>query len=498
MSETVRVRFAPSPTGFLHLGNARAALFNWLWARRNKGTFILRIEDTDVERSTDEAVEGILDSLRWLGLDWDEGPFFQSERLEHYREHLERLREAGRIYPAFETKEELDAMREEAMRSGRTRYYNRGSLALEADEVNRRMESGVPFVWRLRVPDEGETVVPETLLGDGEAMRFPNADIDDFVLTRPGTPEKPGMPLYNFVCVVDDALMGITHVIRGADHQSNAARQVLLYEALGYPIPRFTHLPLILKANKKMKKRDADADPRFPVSVAARREIGYLPEATINFLSLLGWSFPGDREIFSRQEAIEAFTLERLVKSNANFDEDKYLHQNGVYIRSLDVGELAARVRPFLVKAGIDAGPDEARLRAIVELVRERCRLLTDFPPAMDYFFRAPEAFDPKGAKKVFEKDPEAAETLEKAAELLGNVEPFTAAAMEEAVRTYTEATGIGLGKVAQPVRLAVSGRTATPGLFETVELVGRDETVTRLRRAAEWLRAGAVPLATE
>lgn len=488
-SKPVRVRFAPSPTGFLHLGGARTALFNWLLAKKTGGKFLLRIEDTDAERSTDASTGQILESLKWLGLDWDEGPFFQSQRLDIYREHIDRLYKAGWIYPAFEKPEELEAEREKALAEKRNPIYNRASLKLPADEIQRRLDSGVPFVWRFKVPDEGFTEVPETLMSGASDCRFENAAMGDFVISRAGTLQNPGWPLYNFCCVVDDALMAITHVIRGQEHLSNAARQVLMYKAFGYEVPTFTHLPLIMKNNKKMSKRDAEADPRFPVSIAGRRELGYLKEATINFIALLGCSYPIEEEIFTLDVLIQNFSLERLQKSNANFDEDKYLFQNGWYIRNMPRPEVVARVKPFIEKAGLSAeGRDTAWLGGIIGLEIERCKLLSEFPEALRYFFEAPKGYDPKGVKKVFAGD-DVVKNLEACADILAGLAHFTKEAMEEALRQITEAQGIGFGKLAQPIRLAVTGRTASPGLFEVLELLGKDESIGRIRKAVEFIR---------
>lgn len=489
MTKPVRVRFAPSPTGFLHVGGARTALFNWLWARKNNGTFILRIEDTDAVRSTEESTAQILESMRWLGLDCDEGPFYQSERRDIYREHFERLRRESKIYPAFETKEELDEMRQQAMQAGKAMVYDRRSLNMDPGEVTRRMSSGEPFVWRFKVPEDGYTEVPETLLG--EQTRFANEEIGDFIITRPGTLDDPGMPLYNFVCAVDDALMEITHVIRGADHLANTAKQVLLLHAFGYGIPVYTHLPLIMKAGKKMSKRDADADPRYPVSVSARRDLGYLREATVNFLALLGWSFPNDQEFFTVQELTENFTLDRLQKANANFDEDKYLHQNATYIRTLPIGELAERVRPFLERAGLNiSDKDNAWIEALADSVRERVKLLSEFPGAVEYFFKDPEDFDPKGVKKAFTKEG-VASILRDASDVLEACPNFLKDTIEAALREHGEKHDLKFGAMAQPIRLAVTGRTASPGLFDVLALLGKETTLRRIRRAAASIEAG-------
>ena len=493
MSNPVRVRFAPSPTGFLHVGGARTALFNWLWAKKNAGTFILRVEDTDVERSTEASTEQILESLQWLGLEWDEGPYYQSQRTSLYMEHLERLRSEGKVYPAFETKEELDRMREQAMAEKRNPIYNRAALRLSPEEVQERMDSGQSFVWRFKVPDEGHTVVPETLMSGESECRFDSAAIGDFIITRPGTVENPGTPLYNFVCAVDDALMGITHVIRGADHLSNAAKQVLLLQAMGYDVPVYTHLPLITRGGKKMSKRDEDADPRYPVSVSARRDLGYLREATVNFLALLGWSHPSGEEIFPLDDLIREFGLERLGKANANFDEDKYLYQNGWYIRNLPAEEIVRRTIPFLENAGLNAaGRPEGWLAEVIGLEIERCKLLSEFPPALAYFFEPPGTYEPKGARKFF-KSPEAADLLAAAAGVIETAEPFTGEVLEPALRKLAEERQLGFGKVAQPIRLAVTGRTASPGLFDVLRLLGRGETARRLHTAAEAIRSGAV-----
>ncbi len=477
---SVRVRFAPSPTGFLHVGGARTALYNYLWARNQGGTFILRIEDTDEERSTEASVEQIYESLRWLGLNWDEGPIRQSDRMDRYEEHMARLERSGHLYRAFDTKEELDEMRERARLEKRNPIYDRRALKLTPAQVEEKLRAGVPWVWRFRVPDSGTTIVPDTLQGEGEC-RFENADIGDFIINRPGTGDRPGMPLYNFCCVVDDAEMNITHVIRGADHLSNSARQVLMFQALGYPIPKYTHLPLILKAGKKMSKRDNDADPRYPVSVSARRDLGYLPEATINFLALLGWSADGENEIHSREELIRAFSLDRLSKSNANFDEDKYLFMNGWYMRHLPREVIVARARPFLDRAGLSApGRGDDWYAFIIGLEIERCRLLSEFPEALRYFFEAPASYDPAAVRKIMKDG--AAELLAAAGERLAALAEWSIPAMEGAIKGLAGERQVGLGKVAQPIRLAVSGRTATPGLFEVLHALGREETLARIR----------------
>ena len=401
-SNKVVTRFAPSPTGFLHVGGARTALYNWLYARKNGGTFILRIEDTDEVRSTQDSVTSILEAMRWLGLDWDAGPFYQSERLGMYNDHIQRLHEAGKIYPAFESKEELETMRQQAVSERRNSIYNRASLRLSKDEALTKMSEGSEFVWRFRVPDEGFTEVPELLMG-GDVCRIRNDSIEDFVISRPGTMNKPGMPLYNFVCAIDDALMGITHVIRGVEHLTNASRQVLLYQALGYDSPKFVHLPLITKNGKKMSKRDVDADGKYPVSVMDRRAIGYLAEPTINYLALLGWSPADGKELMSRSQMIEAFDLSRLNRSNANFDEKKYLFFNAQAIKASADKELLELVTPILDKAGFDfAKMDESVQLKLVRIGKDRAKLLCDFARELEFFFVAPQTFLPGRGQKQF------------------------------------------------------------------------------------------------
>jgi glutamyl-tRNA synthetase len=489
---SVRVRFAPSPTGYLHVGGARTALFNWLHARKTGGTFILRIEDTDAERSTEASYQQILESLQWLGIQWDEGPFRQSDRMDRYRHWLRVLEEKGALYRAFETEEELEAMRTRAMREKRNPIYDRRSLQYTAEEVRAKVDAGVPWVYRFRVPDDGVTKVPDTLQGEGECL-FRNSDIGDFIVTRPGTHDEPGMPLYNFCCAIDDHEMGITHIIRGVEHLSNAARQILILNAMGAPVPTFTHLPLVMRNGKKMSKREGDGSDeaarifnlQYPVSVSGRRDRGYLPEATINFISLLGWSFDGDSEIITREDMIARFSLDRLTKSNANFDEDKYLFINGWWIRNLPKEEIVSRTIPFLEKAGFDLSSRSREwIAGIIALETERCKLLTEFADALRYFFEAPADFDPKGESKVMKDGADA--LLAEAATRLSACDFADMHSLENAIKALAEERQVGLGRIAQPIRLAVSGRTATPGLFEVLHYLGKDESLARIARFLE------------
>lgn len=488
--QKVVTRFAPSPTGFLHLGGARTALYDWLYTRKNNGKFILRIEDTDVVRSTEESTQGIIDGMKWLGLNWDEGPYFQSQRLHIYNEHLDKLYRDGWVYPAFETQEELEAMRAKAMAEKRNPIYDRASLRLPPEEVERRMNSGVPFVWRFKVPDDGYTIVDELLMG-GDETKVKNSTIGDFIITRPGTKDKPGMPLYNFVCAVDDVLMEITHVFRGIEHLTNASRQVLIQKALGHTPPKFVHLPVITKNGKKMSKRDPDAAGVFPVSVMARKELGYLPEATLNHVVLLGWSHPEGKEIMDAEEMIRAFSLERLNRANPNFDEKKYFHFNSHYIMQKSEAELAELILPFMEKARIDVKKfDMGTLGKMAAMERKRCKILSEFPEALRFFFEAPATYDEAGWQKTFDQDQAAAKkALSEVIVRLEKVEPFDKASIDAALHELVNITGLELKHLGPILRLALTGRTVSPGLSEMMEVMGKEEVVKRFEKVVGRLK---------
>ena len=462
----VVTRFAPSPTGYLHIGGARTALFNRLYARHAGGRFILRIEDTDRERSTPEAVRAILDGMTWLGITWDDGPYFQMERMESYRKEAERLLREGKAYRCVCTKEELDARREEmAARKEKPRYDGRcRDLAPGATE-------GKPCVLRFKSPRTGQTVVHDLLRGD---VVYENAELDDLVLLR-----TDGSPTYNFVVVIDDASMGITHVLRGDDHLNNTPKQVLLYEALGYPLPRFGHFPLIhgMEGGKLSKRQD-------DVSVTAYREKGYLPEAMVNYLVRLGWGH-GDQEFFSEEEMIRLFSLEHVGRSPSKFNLEKLRNVNAHYVRSADPSLVAALLVPFLANRGIEAAPTP-RLTAIVGTLRERARTLEEMAESAEFYFRE-KPTDPKAAAKFL--TPAIAPVLRDIADSFSSLDPFTIAGTEETLHAVVERHGGNL-KIHQPIRVALTGGTASPGLFEVMEILGRDEVVRRLRGAVE--RIGA------
>jgi glutamyl-tRNA synthetase len=457
----VVTRFAPSPTGYLHIGGARTALFNWLFARRSGGRFLLRIEDTDQERSTPESTQAILDGMRWLGMTWDEGPYFQSERTELYRKEARRLLAEGKAYRCVCTPEELERRREEAKARGeKPRYDGR------CRDLSPSAAEGKRSVVRFRTPETGQTIVRDLLRGD---VTFENAELDDLVLLR-----SDDSPTYNFVVVVDDAAMGITHVLRGDDHLNNTPKQVLIYGALGYPFPRFGHFPLIhgIEGGKLSKRQD-------DVSVTSYRERGFLPEAMINYLVRLGWGH-GDQEIFSSGELQRIFTLENVGKSPSKFNPDKLLHLNAHYIKMADPDRLALLLLPFLKRKGIDAAPGPW-LAAAVRTLQERSRTLAEMADSAEYYFREKE-IDPKAAAKFL--TPETAPVLGEAIEALSSLPEFTPAAMETALAGVVERTGGSLGKIAQPIRVALTGGTASPGLFDVMSILGREEVIRRLSSA--------------
>jgi glutamyl-tRNA synthetase len=416
MSDSMRVRFAPSPTGALHVGGARAALYNWLLARGKQGTFVLRVEDTDRERSTPENIEQILDALRWLELDWDEGPFFQSERVDRHKEEIARLVDEGHA------------------------YFDEGAV-------------------RLRVPDEGATVVRDLIRGD---ITFQHKDIADFVIAR-----SDGSPLYNLAVAVDDHDMGITHVIRGEDHISNTPRQLMVLEALGAEPPVYAHLPLLHGPDgKKLSKRHGAA------SVQELRDIGYLPAAVRNYLALLGWGYDESTTFFSTDELIEVFSLERVSRNPAVFDEQKLRWMNGRYLRELPTEELQRLLEERLGREL----PREA-----VEIAQEKMQTLDDFWTLAGFLVeRRPT--DEKAWNKVMQDG--AAERLAKAREALAQAEPFTSEAVEHALRAVVDELGAKPKDVFQPVRVAISGSTVSPGIFESVAVLGRDETLARIDEA--------------
>jgi glutamyl-tRNA synthetase len=487
----VLVRFAPSPTGLLHIGGLRTALYNYLLARRTGGAFVLRIEDTDQERFVAEAEADIAESLRWAGLDWDEGPgiggphapYRQSERSALYREAADRLMASGAAYVAFDTPEEVEAMRtRRATPENPTPAYNaatrgemRNAHTLPSDEVQRLLDAGTPHVVRLHVTPGEEVTFTDAVRGD---VTFGSDTVDDQVLLK-----SDGLPTYHLANVVDDHAMGITDVIRGEEWLPSTPKHVLLYRALGYAPPRFAHLPLILSpTGGKLSKRNAEK-MGIPINVRDYRAAGYEPEALVNFLALLGWNPGDDREVMTLAELIEAFSVDRIGQSGTKFDLDKLAWFNGQYLRRRTPAEIATEVLP-LVEAAY--GPvDMGYLKRVAALMHERLSFTRDLA-LFSYFFKDPETYDEAGVNKRW-KDASAG-LMRAYADALDALDPFDAATADAALRGLAEAQGVGAGQLIHPTRLAVTGRTEGAGLFETMEVLGQAACVRRLRRAADRL----------
>jgi glutamyl-tRNA synthetase len=471
-SSSPRVRFAPSPTGSLHVGSVRTALDNLLFARREKGTFILRIEDTDVERSRGELSAEILSAMDWMGLDYDEGPFYQSKRYDLYRAAADRLISEGKAYRAFETPEELDAERKKAEAAGRAYRYSGAGREIPLDESDRRARAGERHVVRLRVPSEA-IVVQDLIRGPVE---FPADAVDDFVLVR-----SDGHPLYHFCVCVDDIDMRITHVIRGDDHLANTPKHVALFRALGSAVPLFAHLGMILGTDrKKLSKRHGAA------SVEEWRDQGILPEALFNFLALLGWSPGEDREVLSRAEMEREFSLDRVGASPSVFDPEKLLWMNSQYMARMPAEELLARAAPYAPQ-GMPAG-DAAR--QAVDLHRTRARTTIELGRALSSYAHDPETYDADGWKKQVK--PETPAQLEPLTQTWEAQTDWSPAALEASLRETAEKLGVSAGKLIHPVRLALTGTTVGAPLFDVVALLGKETAVRRLRRFLAAIAAGA------
>ena len=458
----VRLRFAPSPTGFLHVGGARTALFNWLLARKQQGRFILRIEDTDVARSTQESVDAILEGMTWLGLDWDEGPFYQSDNFPLYKEHVQKLVAAGKAYKCYCSSEELEAKREKALKEGGKPKYDGTCRDLAAQP-----DDGRPYVVRFKAPQHGTTSWIDLIKGK---ISFENSELDDLVIQR-----TDGTPTYNFVVVIDDASMNITTVIRGDDHVNNTPRQILLYEALEFPVPSFAHVPMILGADKaRLSKRHG------ATSVMAYRDMGFLPEAMVNYLVRLGWSY-GDEEIFTLEDLVQKFSIENVGRSAGVFNTEKLLWLNAHYIKNGDPVRLAGLVTPFLKERGVDpeVGPD---LVGVVRTLQERAKTMLELADGALFYYQADFAYDEKGAAKFF--TPETPALLEDLAARLDALVSFSVESVEGVFKEICEEKGIKLGQIGPAVRLALSGTTASPGIYEMIQVLGKAEVKKRLERA--------------
>lgn len=466
MMSDVRLRFAPSPTGYLHIGGARTALFNWLLARKQGGTFILRIEDTDVARSTQESVDAILQGMEWLGLDWDEGPYYQSDNFPLYREYVQKLLDCGRAYRCYCTAEELETKRERAMQAGLKPKYDGTCRDLKDAPADK------PYVVRFRAPHDGVTSFDDLIKGP---ISFENGELDDLIIQR-----TDGTPTYNFVVVVDDASMGITTVIRGDDHINNTPRQILLYEALGFPVPRFAHVPMILGSDKsRLSKRHG------ATSVMAYRDMGFLPEAMVNYLVRLGWSY-GDEEIFSRSELIEKFSIENVGRSAGVFNPDKLLWLNSHYIKNGDPQRLAELLVPFLAARDINTGQGPS-LVSVVKTLQERARTLVEMADGAQFYFTSDVAYDEGAAAKFF--TPDSALLLEALRDRFDGLADFSHNSIESVFKVFCEEKGIKMGQIGPVVRVALCGGTSSPSVYEVLEVLGKEETCRRLDRALQFMR---------
>ncbi len=484
----IRVRYAPSPTGSLHVGGVRTALFNWLFARKNSGTFVLRIEDTDLERSTEESVEQLKRSLRWIGLEWDEGPevggpygpYRQTERFDLYRKAAKKLLDSGAAYYDFATPEELARFREEARAAGRQPIYTGGLYReMDPEEARRRIEAGEPYTVRIKTPREGQTVVDDLIRGP---VVFENANLEDFVLMK-----STNTPTYNFAAAVDDAAMRISHVIRGDDHLSNTPRQILIYKALGHELPAFAHVPQVLGPDKrKLSKRHGAA------SVEDFAAQGYLPEALFNYLALLGAGYAADEEIFTPDELAERFRLEKVSGNPAVFDEKKLIAINAVYLRRQSPEELALIAAPMLIEAGV-ATPEELqrdmpRLTKIMALLKDRLSRTAEIPESVGYFYGGELEYDQEEFEKQLGKE-FVRETFPELLERLSVLPEWTEEAIEETVRGFAAEKEKGARHLIHPLRFVATGRTVSAGLFETLALVGRERTLLRMEKAVEEMR---------
>jgi glutamyl-tRNA synthetase len=465
----VRTRFAPSPTGYLHLGGARTALFCWAYARKHGGRFILRIEDTDQERSTQAATQAILDAMEWLQLDYDEGPFYQMQRLPRYQDLAQQLIREGKAYHCYASREELDAMREaQRARGEKPRYDGRWR---PENARGKTPPPGVQPVVRFRNPDEGEVVLDDLVKG---TIIVDNRELDDLVILR-----ADGVPTYNFGVVVDDLDMNVTHVIRGDDHVNNTPRQINIFRALGAPLPSFAHVPMILGPDgEKLSKRHG------AVSVMQYHEDGFLPEAMVNYLARLGWSH-GDEEVFSRDQLVEWFELDHISRSAARFDPQKLLWLNAHYIKQSDDRRLAGLVRPFLSRDGCDPDTGPA-LERVIAVLKERVSTIEELADAAVYFYRR---LEPSAELRTQHYAPETIAALSSLAERLESVD-WTRESIGATVKAVAEAHKLKMPKVAMPLRVMVTGATQTPSVDAVLELLGRDETLARMR--GELGRVGA------
>lgn len=486
MSDEVRVRFAPSPTGYLHIGGARTAIYNWLFAKKHNGKFILRIEDTDAQRSTEDSIKGIIDGLTWLGLNWDEGPYFQSAHIEEHRQAAQKLIELGWAYKCFCTKEELDAKREQAKKEKRPFKYDGTCRNLSPEEIKEKEEAGLPYCIRFKVPEGSGAVSFDDVVYGKIERRF--EDIEDFVIVR-----SNGSPLYLLSNAIDDIRDRITHVIRGQDGLANTPKQILIYRALGAKIPVFAHMPLTLDLKKRKISKRTHGEV---VSVQFYREHGFIPWALVNFLVLLGWHGPDDKEIYSLEELIEAFSLEGIGRANSIFNyrpgdpkfftDPKALSINAYYLRNLPIEEIASYVKQEFLREGLWNPAYEGEKRKwfldTLNLIRTRYHTLKDFAKLGRAYFSDEYPFDPKALKKNILKHPELANWLPELAEQLEKLESFNLENTEAVVRSFAEEKQVKPGIIINGIRTVVTGQAVGPGLFDVLVAIGKERVVKRLK----------------
>ena len=458
-------RFPPSPTGYLHVGSARTALFNWLYARHMHGKFVLRIEDTDTKRSTQASVDAIFEALEWLEIDWDEGPFFQSRRFDIYQTYIQKFLDSGHAYYCTCSPEKIEAMRKKALATG-------GKPKYDGTCRDKGLAKTGNAVIRFKAPTTGTTIVKDIIKGN---IVFQNSEQDDFIVCR-----SDGTPTYNFVVVVDDITMGINTVIRGDDHLNNTPRQIMLYNALGSPLPAFGHVPMVLgKDRTRLSKRHG------AMSVTAYKDMGYLPDALINYLVRLGWSH-GDQEFFTREELIEKFTLENIGKSPGIFDQEKLLALNADHIKAASPGNLSNHLLPFLKERGCMAEKGDF-LDSVIKTLNTRSKTLIDMADGSLFYYAKSISYEEKAAKKFLK--PALLETLKQLIDQLESLESFNENSLENAFKKVMETTGLKLGKIAQPVRVALTGKTVSPGIFEIIEVLGKKRVISRLQNAVQFIK---------
>ena len=484
----IRVRFAPSPTGYLHIGGARTALFNWLYARHHKGTFILRIEDTDQARSTEEAVNVILEGMKWLGLDWDEGPgkggeygpYYQMQRLNLYREYTEKLLKDKKAYRCYCTREELAESREKQTREGKNPKYDRHCLDLSEDEIKKHEEEDRKPVIRLKIPEKN-IVFDDLLRGE---VAFDGGLLSDFVIVK-----SDGIPTYNYAVVIDDALMKITNIMRGDDHISNTPKQILIYEALGFTVPKFAHIPMIMGSDHtRLSKRHG------ATSVMEYKKMGYFPEAVVNYITHLGWSSGGEREIFTKEELIREFSLDKISKHAAVFSMEKLNWFNSEYLKNMSIDSLTKMLLPFLKEANYIENEKSLSLakneyiKEVVKLMQGRIKNFSQFIDYADYFFIDKIDIEPQAFDSVLNKNgvPGILQALQ---EKLSSLEHWDEESIENATREVASSLQIKGGQIIHPTRVALSGKKIGPGLFEIMVLLGKEKTVNRLKEALEKIK---------